>query len=94
MAGDREAELRAAIRDDADRLVAIVIERWTPVPDPLGEPMLLPKADDDDDPVRLDDFDWAEVRGMFRERFGRVPQSGSRQVAGAMLLQRAGRGSQ
>lgn len=72
------------MREDADRLAAIVRERWTPARDPLGEPMLLPTTAADD-PIRLDDLDWAQVRATFRERNGRAPQAGARQMARASL---------
>lgn len=80
MKDKREAELRAAMEADASALVAIVRERWTPARDPLGEPMLLP-ATADEDPIRLDDFDWAQIRATFRERNGRAPQTGARRLA-------------
>lgn len=88
---DREATLRAAIDADAALLVALVLEKWTPAPDPLGDPMLLPRGDDDD-PVRLDDFDWSDVRHSFRERSGRAPQGGARQAARSRLAESALRG--
>lgn len=91
MSDDREAALRAQIGGDADLLVALVLELWIPVPDPLGDPMLLPMADDED-PVRLDDLDWTGMRAAFRERHGRAPQSGARQMARALLAERAARG--
>jgi len=88
MADEREATLRAELEADAGRLVAIVLDRWLPARDPLGDPILLPRSDDED-PVRLDDLDWAEPRRAFRERHGRPPRSGARQVARGMLAQRA-----
>jgi hypothetical protein len=91
MSDDREATLRARIEGDANLLVALVLESWTPAPDPMGDPMLLPRTDDDD-PVRLDDLDWAGVRAVFRERHGRVAQSGARQMARTLLVERAARG--
>jgi hypothetical protein len=88
MADEREATLRAELEAEAARLVEIVLDRWLPAPDPLGDPMLLPKGDDED-PVRLDDLDWAEVRRGFRERHGRPPRSGARQIARRILAERA-----
>ncbi|MEW6581843.1 MAG: hypothetical protein AB1416_03700 [Actinomycetota bacterium] len=86
----REDTLRAALDAEAALLVEVVLERWLPATDPMGEPLLLPRGDDAD-PVRLDDIDWADVRRRFHDRHGRPPRSGARELARRALAQRARR---
>jgi hypothetical protein len=88
---DRAAALRAELDADAALLVEIVLERWIPAPDPLGDPILLPRHEDED-PVRLDDLDWAAARAAFRARHGRSPAPGARALARRALAARSGRG--